>query len=269
MTKAPKLKKEDGLIDWTPQSPSRSATRSGRCSRGRRRTPSSTAPGKPPVRVIIMPCQRHATSGDGTASPRPERPRSCCPREPACSSGTGELSACRDPGTATRRQEAHDRRRVPARPPHQARRPLRPGDRMRLQPAHFTGHVHTARTLALQVLLDCRNGDAFVQEVLDAHLTPLAAEPRRPPADDATGLRRPAPPRHPRRPAAPAHRRASRTRSSRGCGTCCASGRISSLCCRTSPPTPPFTRRSSWPRSGAGPGPRASSTACCAPCRAC
>ncbi len=52
---------------------------------------------------------------------------------------------------------------------------------MRLQPAHFIGRVHTARTLALQVLLDCRNGDAFVQEVLDAHLTrsPLSPADRR------------------------------------------------------------------------------------------
>ncbi len=52
---------------------------------------------------------------------------------------------------------------------------------MRLQPARFTGRIHTARTLALQVLLDCRNGDAFVQEVLDAHLTrsPLSPADRR------------------------------------------------------------------------------------------
>ena len=52
---------------------------------------------------------------------------------------------------------------------------------MRLQPARFTGRAHTARTLALQVLLDCRTGDAFVQEVLDAHLsrTPLGPADRR------------------------------------------------------------------------------------------
>ncbi|HKI31947.1 MAG TPA: transcription antitermination factor NusB [Gemmataceae bacterium] len=52
---------------------------------------------------------------------------------------------------------------------------------MRLQPARFTGPIHTARTLALQVLLDCRNGDAFVQEVLDGHLTrsPLSPADRR------------------------------------------------------------------------------------------
>jgi transcription termination factor NusB len=67
---------------------------------------------------------------------------------------------------------------------------------MRLQPARFTGPAHTARTLALQVLLDCRNGDAFVQEVLDAHLggtdipvcpplgqTGISAPPRLSPAD--------------------------------------------------------------------------------------
>jgi 16S rRNA (cytosine967-C5)-methyltransferase len=52
---------------------------------------------------------------------------------------------------------------------------------MRPQPARFTGRAHTARTLALQVLLDCRNGDAFVQEVLDARLTrsPLSSADRR------------------------------------------------------------------------------------------
>jgi 16S rRNA (cytosine967-C5)-methyltransferase len=52
---------------------------------------------------------------------------------------------------------------------------------MRLHPAHFTGRAHTARTLALQVLLDCRTGDAFVQEVLDSHLsrTPLSPADRR------------------------------------------------------------------------------------------
>jgi 16S rRNA (cytosine967-C5)-methyltransferase len=35
---------------------------------------------------------------------------------------------------------------------------------------HFSGRRHTARSLALQVLLDCRRGDAFVQEVLDQRL---------------------------------------------------------------------------------------------------
>jgi 16S rRNA (cytosine967-C5)-methyltransferase len=49
---------------------------------------------------------------------------------------------------------------------------------------HFTGAQHTARTLALQVLLDCRRSmprRAFVQEVLDDRLahTPLSAADRR------------------------------------------------------------------------------------------
>jgi 16S rRNA (cytosine967-C5)-methyltransferase len=45
----------------------------------------------------------------------------------------------------------------------------------------FAGRQHTARSLALQVLLDCRQGDGFVQEVLDRHLadTPLAPADRR------------------------------------------------------------------------------------------
>jgi 16S rRNA (cytosine967-C5)-methyltransferase len=41
---------------------------------------------------------------------------------------------------------------------------------MKPRSPHFSGRRHTARSLALQVLLDCRLGDAFVQEVLDQHL---------------------------------------------------------------------------------------------------
>ncbi|MCI0460412.1 MAG: 16S rRNA (cytosine(967)-C(5))-methyltransferase RsmB [Gemmataceae bacterium] len=46
---------------------------------------------------------------------------------------------------------------------------------------HFRGKQHTARTLALEVLLACRQQDAFIQEVLDQHLgrTPLSAADRR------------------------------------------------------------------------------------------
>jgi 16S rRNA (cytosine967-C5)-methyltransferase len=45
----------------------------------------------------------------------------------------------------------------------------------------FRGTQHTARSLALQVLLQCRQRDAFVQEVLDRQLsrTPLSAADRR------------------------------------------------------------------------------------------
>jgi 16S rRNA (cytosine967-C5)-methyltransferase len=45
----------------------------------------------------------------------------------------------------------------------------------------FAGRAHTARSLALQVLLDCRSGDAFVQDVLDRHLarSPLNSADRR------------------------------------------------------------------------------------------
>jgi 16S rRNA (cytosine967-C5)-methyltransferase len=47
-----------------------------------------------------------------------------------------------------------------------------------MKPHHprFRGQ-HTARSLALQVLLDCREGDAFVQEVLDKHLDRAALTP--------------------------------------------------------------------------------------------
>jgi 16S rRNA (cytosine967-C5)-methyltransferase len=51
-------------------------------------------------------------------------------------------------------------------------RPLleRGGNAVKPRSPHFWGRRHTARSLALQVLLDCRRGDAFVQEVLDQHL---------------------------------------------------------------------------------------------------
>jgi 16S rRNA (cytosine967-C5)-methyltransferase len=41
----------------------------------------------------------------------------------------------------------------------------------------FGGARHTARSLALQVLLDCRHRNAFVQEVLDRHLSNAALSP--------------------------------------------------------------------------------------------
>ncbi len=45
----------------------------------------------------------------------------------------------------------------------------------------FRGHRHNARSLALQVLLDCRNHDAFVQEILDRRFSvhTLSAADRR------------------------------------------------------------------------------------------
>jgi 16S rRNA (cytosine967-C5)-methyltransferase len=42
---------------------------------------------------------------------------------------------------------------------------------MKPHPPHFTDRRHTARSLALQVLLDCRRHDAFVQEILDRRLS--------------------------------------------------------------------------------------------------
>jgi 16S rRNA (cytosine967-C5)-methyltransferase len=52
---------------------------------------------------------------------------------------------------------------------------------MKPETPQFTGPRHDARSLALQVLLDCRQHDAFVQEVLDRHLSqaPLAPADRR------------------------------------------------------------------------------------------
>jgi 16S rRNA (cytosine967-C5)-methyltransferase len=46
---------------------------------------------------------------------------------------------------------------------------------------HFAGPSHTSRSLALQVLLDCRQHDAFVQEILDRRLaqTSLSGSDRR------------------------------------------------------------------------------------------
>lgn len=45
---------------------------------------------------------------------------------------------------------------------------------MKPRPPHFTGPRPTARSLALEVLLECRRHDAFVQEILDHHLTRAA-----------------------------------------------------------------------------------------------
>jgi 16S rRNA (cytosine967-C5)-methyltransferase len=52
---------------------------------------------------------------------------------------------------------------------------------MKCRPPRFQGQGHNARSLALQVLIDCRRHDAFVQEVLDRQLgqTPLTAPDRR------------------------------------------------------------------------------------------
>lgn len=41
----------------------------------------------------------------------------------------------------------------------------------------FRGHNHNARSLALQVLLDCRRHDAFVQEILDRQFAAQALSP--------------------------------------------------------------------------------------------
>src|SRR5437899_11749767 len=48
---------------------------------------------------------------------------------------------------------------------------------MKHQDPHFTGTRHTARSLALQVLLECRLGDAFVQEILDRQLVQASLSP--------------------------------------------------------------------------------------------
>jgi 16S rRNA (cytosine967-C5)-methyltransferase len=52
---------------------------------------------------------------------------------------------------------------------------------MKPHPPRFTGRQHTARSLALQILLDCRRHDAFLQEILDRELGlhPLSAADRR------------------------------------------------------------------------------------------
>jgi 16S rRNA (cytosine967-C5)-methyltransferase len=42
---------------------------------------------------------------------------------------------------------------------------------------HFAGPAHTARSLALNVLIECRRHDAFVQEVLDTQLSRSALVP--------------------------------------------------------------------------------------------
>jgi 16S rRNA (cytosine967-C5)-methyltransferase len=48
---------------------------------------------------------------------------------------------------------------------------------MKSQAPHFAGPILTARSLALQVLLECDRKDAFVQEILDKHLSSTALSP--------------------------------------------------------------------------------------------
>jgi 16S rRNA (cytosine967-C5)-methyltransferase len=48
---------------------------------------------------------------------------------------------------------------------------------MKPQPPRFRGPRHNARSLALQVLLDCRRHDAFIQEVLDRRLGEASLAP--------------------------------------------------------------------------------------------
>ena len=52
---------------------------------------------------------------------------------------------------------------------------------MKSSPPHFRGPRHDARSLALQVLIDCRRHEGFVQDLLDRALTehPLPANDRR------------------------------------------------------------------------------------------
>ena len=52
---------------------------------------------------------------------------------------------------------------------------------MRTRPPHFSGKAHTARSLALQILIESHRGDAFAQELLDKRLseTALSAPDRR------------------------------------------------------------------------------------------
>jgi 16S rRNA (cytosine967-C5)-methyltransferase len=52
---------------------------------------------------------------------------------------------------------------------------------MKSSPPRFVGSRHDARSLALQVLLDCRRHEGFVQDLLDRRLTehPLSANDRR------------------------------------------------------------------------------------------
>jgi 16S rRNA (cytosine967-C5)-methyltransferase len=52
---------------------------------------------------------------------------------------------------------------------------------MKARTPHFSGRTHNARSFALQVLLDCRKHDAFIQEILDRQLAEhaLSAADRR------------------------------------------------------------------------------------------
>jgi hypothetical protein len=81
----------------------------------------------------------------------------------------------------------------------------------------FRGQRHTARTLALQVLLDGRRREGFAQELLDRELGrgDLPAADRRLATQLVYGVLR---------------RRGRRNTSRRGCGTRCTWGRINWRC---------------------------------------
>ena len=63
VTKAPKLRKEDGRIDWTRSEPARSTTSSGPCSPGRSPRPTWHRPDGP-ARLIVH--QTEPVEGQGT-----------------------------------------------------------------------------------------------------------------------------------------------------------------------------------------------------------
>ena len=165
VTKAPKLKKEFGLIDWTKPA-EQVCNQSARCSRGRPRTRSCIAPAKQPMRVIISSRRYPLPVVDATLPARTFRPRSAADlivAAVALRTRGGSESSLRNPRTSASRQEANDGGRVPARPSASAGRPLRAGMRHERHPAR--AERQPAERAAGARSLPQR--DAFVQELLD------------------------------------------------------------------------------------------------------
>src|SRR5262249_41902980 len=68
------------------------------------------------------------------------------------------------------RKATHECHRVSARPSSAARRSLRAGDAMTTSPPTLHSDNPSARALALQILLDLHNRNAFLSEILHRHL---------------------------------------------------------------------------------------------------
>ena len=160
VTKAPKIKKEFGLIDWT-----KPADYIVRFVRAMQPWPTAYTflhrPGKEPMRVIVNTGKSGLAGSCGLPNSSSYGVDSLLrhlvdryARRNVVSAGTASL---RDSRTPTRREEEDDRRGVPPRLSHRRRHAVRPGSAV----------MTTARQAAADVLHRSRSRDAFAAELID------------------------------------------------------------------------------------------------------